>query len=671
MSGSQPHPDEGSGAASPGPTVGTILVAYLATTYVLFVSWRSFELASAMQAAFVLLYALSTLSALHLAGSMRALPAITATPIALLGMLAYPILFSRAGPWAIAPLVLLAAWGGYSALPMLRRSLDWRIAAAAGLGILVAAIEFYAVNSRIYAFIYSDEALAAGTMFRDTLFHSAIINLIREQGVASTGLDGLPPLTYYVGVHRWVAGIAEIVSGNAALTLAMTAQLFTIPMTVYGFLRAVRSLQTGVSQPLLLAVASLAVFLVAQSTVASTFLVSESYSLSLVLMFSALPIGMKWLADGTRVDRSMLPEVAVAVLLVIATGYTKVSTAFALVAFFIACMFVCVYRHRPVLAAVSVLIAGTLCAAICLLLYLFYFDPAYMPVQLFHFSDTYASVWYRYLAAMALCAAIFGTLWAASFDASAHAFAAIVTVVISCVPPQMFAFASQGGSYFIQPALLIAISLTMFSLARFVLTKRIAILPAPVVAGVVALFVIVAGLSLLVPGLRAFEKRVASHQRALAKVAKQFAGTPFGGTGKPLPLVQIANRISEKKDEGHDRPIVYVPPDNAVIWNETGDVCWTKSFAIPALTGLPLLAGVRGTAVGCVTTPYYGMNAYGPAAQNRTLKPDEICIQALTLGFDVVYSLDAGVDVNRLDCAAIAANAKPHATSTLGTGSGS
>lgn len=55
------------------------------------------------------------------------------------------------------------------------------------------------------------ERLAGGAGHIDTLFHAAVSNMIRTQGVPSTGLDGVPFLHYHFGSHWVIAMICNLI----------------------------------------------------------------------------------------------------------------------------------------------------------------------------------------------------------------------------------------------------------------------------------------------------------------------------------------------------------------------------------------------------------------------------------------------------------------------------
>ncbi|MGE3316765.1 MAG: hypothetical protein AB7O26_16730, partial [Planctomycetaceae bacterium] len=55
------------------------------------------------------------------------------------------------------------------------------------------------------------ERLASGAGHIDTLFHAAVSNMIRTQGVPSTGLDGAPFLHYHFGSHGLIAFLCNLI----------------------------------------------------------------------------------------------------------------------------------------------------------------------------------------------------------------------------------------------------------------------------------------------------------------------------------------------------------------------------------------------------------------------------------------------------------------------------
>lgn len=631
---------------------GVLVVAYLATTFAMFALWRGFEPASTLQAGMVLIYCLATLGGLRLASCVRMIPQLLAVPGALLALLLYPMLTSRAGLWAMIPLAMLAAIAAIVSIGTFRQVHGWRIVMTLTLGAFLAVVQFYVINGAGYAFVFGDLAMVSGGLHRDTAFHSAIVAMIADQGVVSTGMHGLTPLAYHVGVHRWMAAIVTMIGSDVTLTLAMGMQLFVVPMILYLFLYAVQAGQPSATMPFLVAVVSLALFLFAQSNYYIGYLISESYGLSLTIMFAAIPLGLRWMAPGTALTRAVVPEAMMAAMLVLVAGLIKSSTGYTLAAFFLASMFMLVFRYRPLLALAGMAMFGAIGVAACLALYLFVFNPEIMPFHWWHFPSLRLDFWQQTLWYSAACLVVMAALKAFSFQPLAGIFVVLFTVVVASVPGALFEIAGAGAIYFIHPGVLIAMTVTLAAVCRVVTARFSSSEPLWLVAGIATAFVLFITFRLLLPGLDRYNVRIEAFRSSVEANEARLADTPFGGPGQPPPLQQIADRLAAM-GAGGERALVYVPPDNVVVWDEgMRRTCWEASFAIPALTGVPLLAGIRGEEVGCETTPYYGMYAYGEAALNRHLTPEEACSEARALGFDIIYSLDTGIEVTRLDCLA-------------------
>lgn len=618
-----------------------ICLTYLAVTAALFIFWRGLDLDAFLQVGLIALYSLLTIYYCHWAYSTQTVPATISVPTTLLIMLSMPIFVPSILPYALVALTAVMLWrlSGFRSITI---QPPWWLVSCLIVGFLLASSQFAVVNSFRYASVFVDTALESGAMFRDTLFHSAIVSIIREQGVASTGLHGLPQITYYVGVHRWMAGLSKITGSSSPLTLAMGVQLFILPVMLYTFLRALGPMKTG-AEGLLLSLAAVFALWGMQMTVGASYLVGESYALSLLLMLAGFPIGLRWINPDTRLSKLVVAEIGVVVALVLCTGLIKASTGYVLATYLFGCLFVLVYKTRPALAVLSFLILGVIAAGLCLVLYLYYFDPALFPLHPFHFSSTWPKTWYKSLLAAALMIAALLALRPATYSMS---FIAILVYFAACIPGQTFAFPGVGGAYFTQPALIIVALLLLRALIqRF---SRYSNARTSLIA--LATLVVLVSFGILLPKFGDLIDRQAWYERFATDADMFFASNGFNTYGSSAPLAQIANRLKAMSTEKEERALVYVPPDNIVVWRGEGDVCWSKSFVIPAMTGIPLLAGVRGRPVDCENTPYYGMVPYGERALNRPLNQSESCSEALALGFSVVYRLDDGVNITRVDC---------------------
>lgn len=615
--------------------LAAFLVAYLTATFSQFIYWRQGNEVVLIQGGLVLAYSLAALSAHSLARFVVGLNSTLAWPSALAATLAYPIVTSWMGAWSFVGIVLAATWGCVTNVFNLRQRLLKSLLLIAILGFAVGVFQFYTANARWYATIFSDLQLGAGSLFKDTLFHSAIVSMIREHGIASTGLHGLQPISYYVGVHHWVASIGDITKSDSALALSLSMHFFILPMLLYSFLHA--------SVPILplrhvvyFSVVTIAVFLVGQSFVFSSYNASESYGLSLVVLLSAVPLARGWLSADSIPKLRLACEISFATALVLLAGLIKAPTGVALLALFAGAVFVRAYRHCRMLAIIGFACASILSSAVLLILYLFYFDPNLMPLEFLHFSRHHPKDWYitLFIAIALLIVIAICTLVTPTPSFGIFAVAGIVFLAIF-VPVQLFAFVNRGGFYFIHPGLVIMLVLTLYLMFRHL--DKVAAVSTLRWFGMASSICIIAILGNGFSAFRKVERRTFDLMKELDHGAHS--------------LRQIAAKLDHMTEESGRSAVVYVPPGNSVIWKSGGTQCWANSFLVPALTRLPMLAGVPGHKSECENTNYYGMNEYGSGAQNRELSTIAVCKEAGNLGFSDVYRLGNDTAVEKLNCA--------------------
>lgn len=631
-----------SGCESDESSAVTLLVAYLAVTFALFAVARAYDGASVLQAATMLIYGLATLSAVRLAPSyVPAISPLLATPAALLAMLLYPLVANGLGALAVLPLGLMATLGAAAAFrtPRWRRN-GWHTPAVLAVGAAVAVVQFHTINGAGYATVFADVATAWGRLHHDNLFHSAIVSMIANQDTVSTGLHGLTPLAYHVGLHHWLAGLSTMMSADIGLTFAMSTQLFITPFILYFLIYAIRADHPQSRFPFLIVTAAVVAFLFAQAGIFREMFLSESYALSLPVMLAAVPLGLRWLRPDTTATRALIPEAGAAAVLIVAAGLIKHSTGYTLAAFLIACMFVLAFRHRPVLAVVGMAAVGITGIAVCTALYLFVLSPEMMPVELWHFPTAHWPWWGQSVVYLAICVAALACVHTLGFPTMGPLLVAVFTFAVSAIPGMLFKIAGASAIYFIHPALVIALVMALTAGARaYEAHGHDAETPHHFAIGGALLALLLCS-RLFLPPASWFDMRVDTFRSAIA-----------AGDG-PSPLQQIADGIAKASAPPlGTRALIYIPPDNTAVWtlSPKGE-CWALAYALPILTGVPLLAGVRDSSVGCNLTPYYGMDAYGPQALNRAMSRDEMCREAQRLGAETVYAVGGGVDVTRVDC---------------------
>ncbi len=189
-------------------------------------------------------------------------------------------------------------------------------------------------------------ALAKTTV--DTLFHATIANMVELHGVASTGLDGVVPLSYHVASHWLLAWLSRLCGVPPFDFYQLGYPVAILPLLWASLLRLGLTLRDGGTDERLgwrfwaLSVAGLVGVLPLESQRAFAIgwwrPVSESYGVSLILALSLLSalVACYRSLDGRALsgrDRSHLVFLLFVLPIGVAvTGLTKSSTAVTLLA---------------------------------------------------------------------------------------------------------------------------------------------------------------------------------------------------------------------------------------------------------------------------------------------------------------------------------------------------
>lgn len=147
--------------------------------------------------------------------------------------------------------------------------------------------------SNAYTSFDMAERLLSGYVHKDTLFHSSIAAMIKNYGVASTGLHGLVETPYHTFSHTLMASLSKlsgvgVVETYGVATSALFAPLLLFSLTYLGLVVAKGYGRQDLSAHWMLICAWIAVVPVLLSSwvVGKSFFVSESHLVALIL-FSA------------------------------------------------------------------------------------------------------------------------------------------------------------------------------------------------------------------------------------------------------------------------------------------------------------------------------------------------------------------------------------------------
>jgi hypothetical protein len=84
-----------------------------------------------------------------------------------------------------------------------------------------------------YANFIADRIMLFGRADGDTLFHGALINSLRYYGITATGIDGVAPFSYHVGIHMLAARIAAMTDADAIPALIAVRAVLATPLAFF------------------------------------------------------------------------------------------------------------------------------------------------------------------------------------------------------------------------------------------------------------------------------------------------------------------------------------------------------------------------------------------------------------------------------------------------------
>jgi len=141
--------------------------------------------------------------------------------------------------------------------------------------------------------------LHAGDVNKDTLFHASIAAMIKNYGIASTGLQGLVETPYHTFSHVLMAGLSLISGLGVIEVYGVASWVFFAPILIFSITTLCAMLDRSRQLPLPLAWGLTAVLLVLMPfffgswAVWNSFFVSESYLVSLGLFVLGLAVLFK------------------------------------------------------------------------------------------------------------------------------------------------------------------------------------------------------------------------------------------------------------------------------------------------------------------------------------------------------------------------------------------
>lgn len=529
---------------------------------------------------------------------------------------------------------------------------------------------FLLINSRAFGSVLTPELALTGIHQLDTIFHASIANMLIKYGAVSTGLDGLVPIKYHVLSHVWLGCVSLWLGVSTLEGYSIGGQIIGVPMLLFSLSLAIhlfRRLGEGPADGAMITLGSLLLLFLVELWGWTSYLVSESYFLAMIIFLLVLPLLAEIAGSDPRRRLSVqLPVLGVAGLLIL---LSKISVG----AILVGGVGFLLWRRM------NMTLLGLIKLAVPLLLLMVLAIAVISPssnillqsLEPFGFVRQYPRgawpniaanllliggayhVWRHGTARDRLCAEAMAVI----------AIASVVAVLLVNVP---------GGSdfYFVNVGTWTAIVFgCAYGGAWF--EKRF---PSPLAPGLIvamllllalvtgekrqsayrlgALFAEVQARVRLVSG-EGPDAETTTAQRLIALLAPGHpARSALAGDVKRAPGAQVRQTLLAMGIESAHRAAVFVPPDNAAFWNIAVE-CRQDPLFIPAILGVPMLKGLNPPEFKCPREPYYGFTDYRDA-DSEPLSDQQLCSRAERWAIDTVFILDTLATGRRISCGEIA-----------------
>ena len=526
---------------------------------------------------------------------------------------------------------------------------------------------FFVVNSRGYATVLTPEQALTGLQHLDTLFHASIANMLVKYGVLSTGLDGLAHIKYHFLSHIWLGGLGLWLRVSTLEAYYIAAQIVAVPLLLFSLVSSTNLLRQSSAGPIdsaLITLVPLLFLLTVDLWGWTSYLVSESYFLALILFLLGLPL----LAEIASDDFRLRPSLQVVALVVV--GVLMLLSKISVGAIYWAATGFLLWRQLGLtllnllgLAIPILLLVGT-CAA--------FTSPdsgtylhALRPLS---FVREYPQGALPNIVANLILLCVAWPIWRSGSGQQKKLAEVFAIIAIGGLAPALLLDLAGGAAYyfvnvgtwacivfvsahfvpsvggrrpgFAGPAivlfaiLLVALatdekrsSLRKFAAQFEELRARVGVLIGD--PGVAAL-----------PPWRRVVALLAPGDPVRRKLAEDLKRTPGAQARQTLVSLGVMDNL---------RTAVFVPPDNQAFWSTYLD-CRGNPLFVPAILGVPMLKGLNPAGLKCARDPFYSFAAYRPDAISEVSTDLQLCARAAELGFRWVVVLMTPTAGRKIEC---------------------
>jgi hypothetical protein len=523
---------------------------------------------------------------------------------------------------------------------------------------------FLVINSRGYGSVLTPEQALTGILQMDTIFHASISNMLMNYGVSSTGIDGLVPIKYHVLSHIWLGCIRLWLGVPTLEAYAIGGQVIGVPMLLFSLSLAIHLFRRSGEGPVngaLMTLGSLLLLFVADLWGWTSYLVSESYFLAMILFLLTLPL-LAEIADTERRRHLglQLALLCVAGLLILLSKISVGAVLACPVGFLLwrrtgwtplGMLKLAVPLGLLLIVAVVVTSPGT--------------GGVVEALQPFGFLREHPrGAWPNIVANLLLL----GTAWLVWQRGALRdrrcAEAAAMMAIASIVPVLLINVPGGSNYYFVNVGTWMAI-VFIYAYVGPSVERALPDPRAPVL--VVAAILLIA--------LATDEKRKSAYRLGAMLAELQARVRLVTGEG-PAAETTTRQRLIALLTPGHQaryalasdmtrtpgarsretllgmgmaqahRAAAFAPPDNRAFWSNAVE-CRADPLFVPAIIGAPMLKGLN--PLNCKREPYYGFADYKDS-YSEPLSDQQLCARAAPWKIDTVFILASPDSGRKLSC---------------------
>ena len=499
-------------------------------------------------------------------------------------------------------------------------------------------------------------------LHKDTLFHMAISSMIKNYGIASTGLYGLVPIQYHTASHAIFSSLSLVTDLSVFDVYAYIYPLVFIPLMLTIFLCLAeevlpsRTMYEWGARAIVLSILliGLDIDFLWRAAFRTTFYVSESYTVAFILLTGML--SMLFQRKKNTHDSRGFFYTAVMLLLFMLTCFAKISVAFVFLGLLISWMF---FGRSEILRNRIMLTVG------CFLVFFVAFKMVrggLVEFELFHFIKTYVVadsfsrkvlvffVFHFLFSNILIVTYVFGFKKNKKDQVSLWLICGIViSTIMGAIPGLLLSIPGGSASYFSSVSQIMALPFLIILVAiilediRKVLSSVTSFRMEPVFSQVgrmisrimqdmsaakiiTLVFILSYFLFAFIPQC----EKILSSARVLVGSMKKDSTTPYHS-----PFIAELQKVS--KDSSTKDMMVYIPRDVLGFWKLAN--CKFVSFILPAFSERSVLRGLPATECGA---QYYGYSDYKVDLSERSqlLDSDDVLRkEARELGFKGVLVL--------------------------------